>query len=92
MYRTLGDLKTAIENLIEQQSPDSPVAAFIFTKEDVFYYTKEDEYFEEEHHLDSDDTNTVLENVGDSDYVYGQVAEMIEDEVKRIIGVVESDD
>ena len=91
MYRTLSQLKESIDKLIEQQGENAPCAAFVFTKEDVFYY-KEDEYFEEEHHLDSDDTNTVLENVGDSDYVYGQVAEMIEDEVKRIIGVVESDD
>ena len=92
MYRTLSQLQSSIQELINQQGPNSPVAAFIFTKEDVFYYKEGDEYFEEEYRLDSDDTNTVLENVGESDYVYGQVAEMIEDEVKRIISVVDSND
>lgn len=87
MYRTLSQLKESIDKLIEQQGENATCAAFIFTKEDVFY-TKEDEYFEEEYRLDSEDTNQVLENVGDSDYIYEQVSEMIEDEIKRIVNVV----
>ena len=90
MYRTLSQLKESINQLIEQQGENSTVAAFIFTKEDVFYY-KDDEYFEEEYRLDKEDTNQVLENVGDSDYVYEQVNELIADEVKRIISVVDYD-
>jgi len=35
MYRTLQQLKESVERLILEQGKDAPVAAFIFTKEDV---------------------------------------------------------
>ena len=35
---TLAQLKTKINKLIEDQGEDSPVAAFIYTKEDVVQY------------------------------------------------------
>jgi hypothetical protein len=38
---TLTQLKQRIDQLIEKQGEESPVAAFIFTKEDVVQYDDE---------------------------------------------------
>lgn len=42
MYRTLSQLRDSINELIEQQGEDAPVAAFVFTNEDVF--TMDEDY------------------------------------------------
>ena len=87
MYRTLAELRDSVNQLIEQQGENAPCAAFIFTKYDVFYY-KEDEDgildFNEAHILNDDDTDDVLIQLGGCDYIYEQVNEIIEDEVKRV--------
>jgi hypothetical protein len=87
MYRTLSELRTSINNLIEQQGEDAPVAAFVFTKNDVIYYADGDDGFpdlNEEKFLNDDDTDEVLLELGGCDYIYEQVNEIIEDEVKRV--------
>jgi len=87
MYRTLSELRTSINNLIEQQGEDAPVAAFVFTKNDVIYYADGDDGFpdlNEEKFLNDDDTDEVLVELGGCDYIYEQVNEIIEDVVNRI--------
>lgn len=87
MYRTLSQLRDSINELIEQQGEDAPVAAFIFTKNDVFYYEKDEDgfpYIDEEKFLSDEYTDDVLLNLGECDYIYEQVNEIIEDEVNRI--------
>lgn len=91
MYRSLSQLRNSINQLIEEQGEDAPCAAFIFTKEDVFYYKDGEDGFpdlNEEFILDEDDTDEVLVNVGGSSYIYEQVNEFIEDEVKAILNKV----
>ena len=87
MYLSLATLRYQINKLIEQQGEDAPVAAFVFTKNDVFYYETDEDGFSnlnEEKSLSDDDTDDVLIEVGCNDYIYEQVNEMIEDEVRRI--------
>jgi hypothetical protein len=80
MARTLQQLQESITRLIDQQGPDAPVAAFIFTMEDVFLI---DEDTLEETPLPVDVCADVLNEVEDSDYICEQVFEMIDDELTR---------
>jgi len=87
MYRTLSNLRDSVNRLIEQQGENAPVAAFVFTKEDVFFYPKDEngiENLDEQIHLNSDDTDDVLLELGSCDYIYEQVFEIIDDEVRRV--------
>jgi hypothetical protein len=80
MARTLQQLQQSVARLIDQQGPDAPVAAFIFTMEDVFLI---DEDTLEETPLPVDVCADVLNEVEDSDYICEQVFEMIDDELTR---------
>jgi hypothetical protein len=80
MARTLKQLKESIETLIAHQGEDAPVAAFIFTKEDVCY--EDDDCVQ--HHLNEDETDEVLNNVEENDWIYEQVFSCIDDEIKDL--------
>jgi hypothetical protein len=87
MYRSLSELKQSVENMIQEQGENAPCAAFIFTKNDVFSYEYGEDgfpYLDNELKLSDEDTEGVLEEVGDSEYIYEQISEFIDDEVKRI--------
>ena len=81
MYHTLSKLKSQIDSLIEQQGEDAPCASFIFTQMDVYYF---DDDSDEEFFLNDYDTNSVLEEVGDSEYIYGQIDTMIGNEIRTV--------
>tara|TARA_Y100000389_G_C17224220_1_gene394833 strand:- start:417 stop:680 length:264 start_codon:yes stop_codon:yes gene_type:complete len=81
MYRTLSELKSLVDCLIEQQGENATCVSFIYTKEDVFYF---DDIQDDEIYLPLDDTNQVLEEVGNTDYIYQQIGELIDDEVGRV--------
>ena len=81
MYRTLSELKTLVDTLIEDQGEDATCASFIYTKQDVFYFNDVEN---DEVYLPVDDANQVLNEVGDTDYIYQQIGELIDDEVSRI--------
>ena len=87
MYRTLSDLRNRIDQLIAEQGEDAAVAAFVFTKNDVFYFDEENfgkENTFEEYYLNAEDTDRVLLELGGCDYIYEQVNEIISDEVRRV--------
>jgi len=83
MYRTLSELKQSVERLIEQQGEDAPCAAFVFTKNDVFVANYDEGDIVEEY-LNVEDTDDVLTEVGGCDYIYEQIGEVIDDEVRRV--------
>ena len=83
MYRSLSDLRNRIDQLIVEQGEDAPVAAFVFTKSDVFVSNYEEGDIVEEY-LNEEDTDEVLLELGGCDYIYEQVGEIIDDEVRRI--------
>ena len=73
--------------MIESQGESAPCAAFVFTKEDVFYYPKDENGIEDldtQENLNDEDTDDVLTELGGCDYIYEQVFEIIEDEVRHI--------
>jgi len=81
MARTLQQLKESIERLIEQQGADAPVAAFIFTNEDVFTWENDGG---DQVPVDRNIAEKVLNEVEDIDYIYTQVFEMIDDQLSSL--------
>ncbi len=79
---TLSQLKQRIDKLIEDQGEESPVAAFIYTKEDVVQY---DDDFNEVEIEDNTIIEDVLYNVEDTDYIYTQIQDSIDDELKEVV-------
>ena len=80
MYRTLSDLRAQVNELIEKYDEDTCVAAWIYTPEDVF--TMDENY--NEHYLSEEQTAEVLYEVANTDYIYEQIGEMIDDEIARL--------
>ena len=81
MYYTLSQLRDAINQKIVEQGESAPVAAFIFTNNDV---TTKDDDCNEVTYPDGV-VQEVLIGVGDSDYIYSQVLELINDELKQVL-------
>jgi len=77
---TLSQLKQRIDKLIERQGEESPVAAFIYTKEDVVQY---DADFNEVEIKDNKIVEDVLYNVEDTDYIYTTIQDSIDDELSH---------
>jgi hypothetical protein len=81
MYYTLSQLRDAISRKIDEKGENSPVAAFLFTAEDVI--TQDDDCNEVTY--PDDVVQEVLIGLGDSDYIYNQVLELIEDVIKQVL-------
>ena len=79
---TLSQLKQRIDKLIETQGEESPVAAFIYTKEDVLLYDDDGNEVEIE---DNKIVEDVLYNVEDTDWIYTQIQDSIDDELKEVV-------
>ena len=79
---TLSQLKQRIDKLIEDQGEESPVAAFIYTKEDIVQYDDDGNEVEIE---DDRIIEDVLYNVEDTDYIYTQIQDSIDDELKEVV-------
>ena len=80
MARTLQQLKESVEKLITQQGEDAPVAAFIFTNNDVFVV--DDDCNQDT--VVRDIAETVLNEIEGNDWIYEQIFNLIEDELKQI--------
>ena len=80
MYRNLADLKRRVDDLIATYGEDAYVAAFVFSPADVF--TVDENYNEE--YLPDEDAFEVLYEVGNTDYIYEQIGECIDDEIARL--------
>ena len=79
---TLAQLKQRIDQLIERQGEESPVAAFIYTKEDVVEYDDDGNEVEIE---DNKIIEDVLYNVQDSDWIYDSINDTIDDQLKEVV-------
>ena len=80
MYRNLADLKQRVDDLIATYGEDASVAAFIFSPADVFTM---DENCDEQY-LPDGDACEVLYEVGNTDFIYEQIGEIIDDEIARL--------
>ncbi len=79
---TLSQLKQRIDKLIEDQGEDSPVAAFIYTKEDVVLYDDDGNEVEIE---DDRIIEDVLYNVEYIESIYTYIQDSIDDELKEVV-------
>ena len=77
---TLSQLRQRIDQLIEYKGEESPVAAFIYTKEDVVEYDDDGNEVEIE---DDKIVEDVLFNVEDTDYIYTQIQDSIDDQLSH---------
>ena len=80
MARTLQQLKESVDRLIQQQGADAPVAAFIFTNEDVFV-------MDDDGNPDSvprEVAEKVLNNLDEYDYLYEEIFNCIENELEKV--------
>ena len=80
MARTLQQLKESIENLISLQGPDAPVAAYIFTQEDVFVMNEEGEQVTQPLEI----AEEVLNNLDEYDYLYEEIFNCIDNELREL--------
>jgi hypothetical protein len=80
MARTLQQLKESVDRMIQQQGADAPVAAFIFTNEDVFVMDDDGNPDPVRREI----AETVLDNVEDYDYIITEVFNIIEQELRQI--------
>ncbi len=81
MYYTLSQLRDSINRKIVEQGESAPVAAFIFTRDDVI--TIDDDGNEVTY--PDDVIQDVLINIGDSDYIYSKVLQYIDDKIQEVI-------
>ncbi len=81
MYYTLSQLRDAINQKIVEQGESAPVAAFIFTGNDVVTL---DENCNETTYSDGV-VQEVLIAVGDDDYLYTVVNDRIYDEIQEVL-------
>ena len=81
MYYTLSQLRDAINQKIVEQGESAPVAAFIFTRDDVVTL---DENCNETTYSDGV-VQEVLIAVGGSDYIYTEVHDRIYDEIQEVL-------
>ena len=77
MTRTLAELRRAVEQLIQRQGETAPVAAWIYTKDDVFDYPDEAEVTE-------DVANKVIESLDQYDHIYTEIFDCIDEELRQM--------
>ncbi len=78
MTRTLSELRQSIERMIEQQGENAPVAAWIYTKEDVLNYPDDDVSVTE------DVANKVIESLDHYDHIYTEIFDLIDEELRQM--------
>jgi hypothetical protein len=77
MTRTLAELRQAINMLIKQQGENAPVAAWIYTKEDVLDYPDDEVTVTEEV------ANKVIESLDQYDHIYTEIFDCIDEELRQ---------
>jgi len=77
MTRTLAELRQAVEQLIQRQGENAPVAAWIYTKDDVFDYPEGGE-------VTDDVANKVIESLDQYDHIYTEIFDCIDEELRQM--------
>lgn len=77
MTRTLSELRQAVEQMIQRQGENAPVAAWIYTKEDVMDYP-------DEVNVTESVAYKVIENLDDYDHIYTEIFDCIDEELRQM--------
>jgi hypothetical protein len=80
MTRTLSELRQAIDRLIQQQGENAPVAAWIYTKEDVMNYPDPDGDVD----VTESVANRVIASLDNYDHIYTEIFDCIDDELREM--------
>ncbi len=80
MTRTLAELRQVVERMIEQQGENAPVAAWIYTKEDVIDYPDPDSDVD----VTEEVANKVIERLDQYDHIYTEIFDCIDDELRQL--------
>jgi hypothetical protein len=78
MTRTLAELRRSIDNMIKQQGENAPVAAWIYTKEDVL------DYPDDEVNVTEDVAYKVIESLDQYDHIYTEIFDCIDEELRQM--------
>jgi hypothetical protein len=78
MTRTLAELRQQIEQLIQRQGEQSPVAAWIYTKDDVLDYPDDEVTVTEEV------ATKVINNLDQYDHIYTEIFDCIDEELRDL--------
>ena len=81
MTRTLKELRKSVEKLIQYHGENAPVAAWIFTKDDVVDYP---DCVGEKSNISEEVANKVIENLDDYDHIYSEIFDVIEAELRGV--------
>ena len=80
MTRTLAELRQAIDRLIEQQGENAPVAAWIYTKDDVMDYPDPDGEVDVTEAI----AYKVIESLDNYDHIYTEIFDCIDEELRQM--------
>jgi len=75
MTRTLIELRKSVNQLIQQHGKDAPVAAWIFTKDDVI------DFPDGEYNVSEELANKVINSLDDYDHIYTEIFDVIDREL-----------
>ena len=78
MTRTLAELRQTIDNMIQQQGENAPVAAWIYTKEDVL------DYPDDEVSVTEDVATKVINSLDQYDHIYTEIFDCIDEELRQM--------
>lgn len=81
MARTLQQLKESVDRLIQQQGANAPVAAFIFTGDDVFVMDDNGNQVTQPLEIAEQVLNSVED---DYDYLYEEIFNCIDNELREL--------
>ena len=81
MTRTLIELRKSVDQLIKHHGKDAPVAAWVFTKDDVIDYP---DCVGEKSNISEDVANKVILNLDDYDHIYTEIFDVIEAELHGV--------
>lgn len=81
MQFTLKDLKARVENLIKVQGEDAPMAAWIYTSEDIVKYDDDGN----EVYQTGEICDAVLYNLQDHDNIYTSIVDAIDTELGEVM-------
>jgi hypothetical protein len=78
MTRTLLELRKSVDQLINYHGADAPVAAWIFTKDDVI------DFPDGEYNVSEEVANKVINSLDDYDHIYTEIFDCIDGELRGV--------
>ena len=81
MTRTLLELRKSVDQLISYHGADAPVAAWIFTKDDVIDFP---DIVGEKSNISEEVANKVIKNLDDYDPIYTEILDFIDGDLREV--------